>query len=46
MPKAAMPDWSVKIMGAYVVWHVLIEIILAIHKHCCTKTGRCFIYTG
>lgn len=37
MTKAAMPIWSVKIMGAYVVWHIVIEIVLTINKHCCSK---------
>ncbi|KAK2150640.1 hypothetical protein LSH36_397g02007 [Paralvinella palmiformis] len=38
MSKAAMPVWSVKIMGAYVVWHVVIEIALTVNKHCFTKS--------
>ena len=44
MSKAAMPVWSVKIMGAYVVWHVVIEIALTVNKHCFTKSGRIYIY--
>ncbi len=34
MSKARMPDWTVWIMVAFVCWHAMVEITLAIHDNC------------
>jgi len=45
MPQLTQPLWCIIVMSAYIGFHAVIEIVLAVHMHadkCCRSTKRAY----